>query len=403
MVATLFGLVVVGANAPASADTPSWRVTGEVEQATSRWSRGGAAIVTESVLLTDDGQSVPVRQLGGTVDGIRMEVVHGPPVLRVGDRVMAELTQGRDLRGRTSNQVHALYAAAPAGHDATGSTMPFVRTVATETRVPLYWESGCALITFHQSGTSHIEGDGEITEMRASLAEWNQSVTECSYMRLVEDGFGDGAVGLDTVNMIRFRDDEWCRPATEDEPAECYDPDAAGLTTLFFVDDEDSARNGALLDADIELNAVHFRISVDGESTQPSGCQSDLANTFTHEIGHLLGLDHTCFTTGEQLVDGNGDPQPSCSPQDALTEAQREATMFAFQDCGETKKATVEADDVAGICAMYPASADPGECAPPTFGQNGCCSTVRADSPTALGYLLLLALGLIPLRRRRSN
>mgnify|MGYP002151431953 CR=1 FL=1 len=33
-------------------------------------------------------------------------------------------------------------------------------------------------------------------------------------------------------------------------------------------------------------------ISVDGQSDGPPGCLADLANTLTHEVGHLLGLAH---------------------------------------------------------------------------------------------------------------
>ena len=34
--------------------------------------------------------------------------------------------------------------------------------------------------------------------------------------------------------------------------------------------------------------------------------------------------------------------------------------MFAFQDPGETKKATLEQDDIDGVCAIYPPGTDPG-------------------------------------------
>ena len=119
-------------------------------------------------------------------------------------------------------------------------------------------------------------------------------------------------VGLDGINLIKFRDTEWCRPATEDREAECYSPGAAGLTTLFFIDDASSSRNGEILDADIELNGVNFAISAGGVSNGTSGCLSDLANTLTHEVGHLLGMDHTCFDgQGVRPVDHLGTPIPS--------------------------------------------------------------------------------------------
>ena len=85
--------------AHASGDTDQV-LTGQVLSAHSRWARGGTAIVTESVLRLDDGREVTVRQLGGSVDGIGMLSIPAPAVLRPGDRVSAEVTITRDLRGR---------------------------------------------------------------------------------------------------------------------------------------------------------------------------------------------------------------------------------------------------------------------------------------------------------------
>src|SRR4029453_6880476 len=136
----------------------------------------------------------------------------------------------------------------------------------TDTRAPLAWESGCAILTFEQAGTTHIDGDAEFAVMEASLARWLDVTSECSYLDLRMTDPRPGEVGLDGVNLVIFREDRWCRPATADDPEEGYDPAAAGLTTLFFIDDDDSDRNGAILDADMELNAVDFSIGVDGES-----------------------------------------------------------------------------------------------------------------------------------------
>ena len=378
-------------------------LVGDVVEARSRWARGGSAIVTESTLALDDGRRVTVRQLGGSVDGIGMVVRHAPPVLAAGDRVLARVRLSRDLRGRTARLVERLWAAPPSGAASPGAPLPFVRTVATRTREPLAWESGCALIRFHEGGTSHLPGDLEFQVMQQSLDRWESATDACSYLELRAEGREDREVGLDGVNIVLFREDEWCRPATEEEPEECYSPDAAGITTLFFIDDESSDRNGAILDADVELNAVHFSISADGETTQSGGCESDLANTFTHEIGHLMGLDHTCFSGGERLADDQGRPQPNCEPVSELPADIAEATMFNYQECGETKKATPEADDVEGVCSIYPAAQDPGECEAPSLGGGGCCAVAAPDRREPVGPVLLLCLALaaaIGLRRR---
>ena len=380
-------------------------LTGEVVRAAGRWARGGTAIVTESVLRLDDGREVTVRQLGGSVDGIGMIVIPAPAVLAAGDRVSAEVVLSRDLTGRQTRLVRRLWTAeATDGPDATGGgRMPFVRTVATRTRAPLAWESGCAIVNFHADGTSHVAGDGEFAEMEAALGRWMDASRGCSYLELRLGERKRSEVGLDGTNLVVYREDRWCRPATGDDPEECYDPSAAGLTTLFFIDDGDSERNGAILDADIELNGVDFAIARDGETTHPERCASEIDNTFTHEVGHLLGLDHTCFAGGERLVDDQGDPQPNCDPVDALSEAQREATMYNFQDCGEHKKASPEPDDVDGVCGIYPVGDDPGECSSPELEDKGCCAVAGAHQRAPASALPLLALALaalLALRRR---
>ena len=97
---------------------------------------------------------------------------------------------------------------------------------------------------------------------------------------------------------------------------------------------------------------------------------ADLENTLTHELGHLQGLDHTCAdsATPANEVDENGNPPPACNNLSMLTPAElnkiREATMYNSAMPGETKKRSPEADDVAGICAIYPSaqSSKHGEC-----------------------------------------
>lgn len=72
-------------------------------------------------------------------------------------------------------------------------------------------------------------------------------------------------------NIVIFRDDEWP-----------YDGNAAALTTLTFL-----ARNGEILDADIEVNTASNDFSIDGDEGV------DLQTLFTHELGHALAFEHS--------------------------------------------------------------------------------------------------------------
>ena len=106
----------------------------------------------------------------------------------------------------------------------------------------------------------------------------------------------------------------WCRPATQDDPARCHPDSAAGITTATYVDDSGSIRDGAIVDADIEINGVDFAISSEGQTLSTQTCLSELKNTLTHELGHLLGLEHTCRASGDPArIDDKGAAVPSCN------------------------------------------------------------------------------------------
>jgi hypothetical protein len=400
VVLTTLGSLAAGpsAAAPSAADDEV-RIAGEVVRSQARLVRGGGDIATESVVRTAEGE-VTVRQLGGTVDGVAMLLSHAPPLLAVGDQVELRAATARDRRGRASLVVRAVDRLAEAPVADRTTSADFVRTVNARGGA-LYWDSSCVFIAHDGIGTSHIAGDGELAVIDQVFARWRSDTAACSYLTFELEGARQVEVGNDGVNLIRFREASWCRPATDDDPGECYPPDAAGLTTLWFINDSGSAQNGKILDADIELNAVHFTLAVDGETTRPGGgCIADLANTLTHEVGHLVGLDHTCWNgVGTQPRDDSGALAPSCDGP--LSDEAQEATMFAYQDCGETKKASPEPDDINGVCAIYPLASDPGECRRAGLDPAGCCA-VAGRRPLPLGALpLLMSVFFLVARLRR--
>ena len=388
MRALLVLVVLVPALASAA---PRMSLEGEVLATQSRWTADGSRIVTEATVRTPDGQTVVVSQLGGTVDGLTMRTFPGPEILAPGMRVALTGYEATDLAQRAHNVVDGVKVlAVPPG---------FVRTGPTKAGRYLYWESGCVYVTVDSEGTKAIAGDAEFAVIDAAIAAWNDSVQACSYMNIVKDAVEPAEVGKDKVNVIKFRDATWCRPALGDDPPRCHSPAAAGLTTAVFVDDADSSRDGAIVDADIELNGVDFAISVNDQTLGTAGCKADLGNTLTHEIGHLLGLEHPCRAAADPpRVDGDGNPVPSCS---TTTEPEiLEATMYNFQDCGETKKASLSTDDVAAICAIYPIAEDPKSCER-VSDAGGCCSAGdRAPWPAVL--LSVLTFGVLLGRRKNS-
>jgi hypothetical protein len=276
----------------------------------------------------------------------------------------------------------------------------FVRTGPTKAGKPLFWESGCIFVTIDDAGTKEINGDNEFTIVDQSIATWNTASATCSYMQVVSDGRATHEVGNDKVNVIKFRDASWCRPAIKNDPARCYSPSAAGITTAVYVDDASSSRDGAIVDADVEINGVDFAISSNGVTLGEAPCKAELANTLTHELGHLHGLEHPCLAAGDPArTDDQGHQVPLCS---ATSDPKiTEATMYNFQDCGETKKESLSQDEVTAICTIYPKAMDPGSCEPVGSG-GGCCSTSTSERPGPAFLLAGLTLVLLACGRRRT-
>ena len=358
---------------PAIASGAPTSIEGQVTGATSRWTADGSRIVTEATVHTPGGDVV-VSQLGGTVDGLSMRTFPGPEIMVPGMRVALVVHEGIDLARRTHLVVdHARILELPPG---------FVRTGPTKAGKSLFWESSCVFVTVDAGGTNEVVGDNEFEAVDAVIAEWNGKTEGCSYLNIVQAEPVASEVGRDNRNLIKFRDQSWCRPAIGDDPPRCHSPTAAGLTTAVFVDDASSERDGAIVDADIELNGADFAITHEGQTTGTSSCQAEIRNTLTHEMGHLLGLEHPCRTASDPpRIDGAGNAVPLCSQTaDPLI---LDATMYNFQDCGETKKQTLSPDDSAAICAVYPKSDDPGQCSPVT-SDTGCCSASHGIPSSAL-------------------
>lgn len=392
--------MICGALAGLAEAAPERRIEGRVTAAEAHWTPG-QRIVTEVVVTTPEGEEVRLRQSGGTVDGVGMKVIHGPPLLRSGDQVTVLARPASDLEGQTILRVASVL-------ELDRTIDPgFVRTT-NATGAPLFWDSSCVYVTYADDGTDHVAGDTEFAIMDQVFATWRDAIDECSYLTFELEGRADVEVGFDGVNVIKLRDDRWCRPASGEDPEECYDGSAAGLTTLYFIDDAESDKNGTIFDADIELNGVNFALSADGQTQGTAPCEADIANTLTHEVGHLIGLDHTCHIGGNpRPVDDEGNPVPDCFPEALLSAEVKDATMYTFQDCGETKKATPEQDDIDGVCAIYPLGGEVPDCQRPEL-EEGCCqlSPERGGTPPLAGLLLaglVFGLSLRVAARRRAR
>jgi hypothetical protein len=397
-------------------------IEGDVVAAHSYWTEDRSRIVTEATVRTADGRDLAVSQLGGSVDGIGMIQMPGPEILAPGMHVAVAAHGDVDLALRAHIVLDSVKVMAyPAG---------FVRTGPTLGGNPLHWESSCVYVTVDAAGTSAIAGDGEFAIIDAAIATWNDATSSCSSMKVMSLGREALEVGNDGVNLIKIRDTTWGRPAVGNDPPRMHPPQAAGITVATYVDvckDKDtggckascldtsgrcrttSAHDGAILDADIEINNVNFAVAVNGLSNTPGGlCIAELQNTLTHELGHLHGLEHTCLAAGDpDRVDHMGNPVPACSTVQAnrsLPANMRilEATMYNFQDCGETSKEELSDDDIESMCVVYPASA-PLACEAPGSGSGGGCCSASGDGKPESALVMSAAVALMMRRRRQRR
>jgi hypothetical protein len=194
----------------------------------------------------------------------------------------------------------------------------------------------------------------------------------------------DPVSGWDGKNMIIFRQDSWCPHSGK---AACYSPNALALTTIWK-----RIKTGEIPDADIEINAVKTTTGHAYEwndvVTNP-GRGIDFQNMLTHELGHVLGLAHNCYTATDvppSLEDHMGNETVDCYMDDQLTPQITEATMFPSVDRDDFTRRDLTNDDKAGICAIYPFT---HKVCPPPDSPGGCQVTTSAAPASTIGSLRL--------------
>jgi hypothetical protein len=212
----------------------------------------------------------------------------------------------------------------------------------------------------------------------------------------------------DNKNTIAIRTGVWTDICStlKDGTKDCHQPGELALTTVW------SRACGEVVEADVEVNADGASAApfmwADLDATVTNGFH-DLQNALTHEMGHFIGLDHTCWLNAGAAVgevDDQGNAVPDCSD---ATPAEVDATMYPSSDAGDISKRTLSQDDLDGLWAIYPAGTNPVTCG--TLRSGGCTMVPGDDGAitagvAARGICLLsgaLVLGARFLRRSRRR
>jgi hypothetical protein len=181
--------------------------------------------------------------------------------------------------------------------------------------VPLAWPTSCVGYTFSSAAPNDVTLDTARQVAARAFATW--SAVDCDDGPIALTANDLGPIDCETIayssdgpntNLIVFRDEAWPYANTG----------ALALTTVTYVLD-----TGDIRDADLELNGA-----VATFTTADDAVEVDLESILTHEAGHMLGLSH--------------------SPAE-------ESTMRPDYPPRSIALRSLEADDSAGICAIYSA------------------------------------------------
>lgn len=195
------------------------------------------------------------------------------------------------------------------------------------------------------------EADMAEVLVRATAA-WSEP--SCTGVRFTSEGFTSApAEPGDAINTV-----QWLFSGWEEHG---FPTDSAGATDILYEKDEAGAWH--IVEADLYLNATVKRQWV-AEPPAPNGAW-DLLSVATHELGHVAGLLHPCELEAVSAA-------LQCDGSEPLAET----TMYPTYSLGQS---SLEADDVDGICFLYPEEAGCDEaCADGMTCLHGACVVDRA-------------------------
>ncbi len=227
----------------------------------------------------------------------------------------------------------------------------------------LYWREGTQII-WHLNDKGNPEDMGtEFAAAQKAFGSWKTQLESCASIALHEgprtaNRRQEYDPAIINENVVVWRFEKCTDTVAVNDPChkaencgtkyDCWYHNAGALaiTTTSF-----DPRTGRILDADIELNTPGFIFStVDSPvCVKPNYAvtcvASDVQNTLTHEVGHMLGLAHNC---------------------------DQGSTMFASANPGETSKRNLDDGSKRFVCDVYPNDGGPSNSGTFLFAVEDC-------------------------------
>lgn len=229
----------------------------------------------------------------------------------------------------------------------------------------LHWDPASAPYSLNNRGSADIGDNSDIDAVAASFDAWNAVSafhyhTDC-LTSLGVSSINPGNERNDGNSIVVWVENNWV-----------YGNGTIAITFNWY-----DPNTGVIGESDLMSNGQDYTWT-----TGDTAVETDVQDFLTHEAGHYLGMGHSADTG---------------------------ATMYATGSLGETLKRSLNADDIAGVRAIY-GTGNTGASGPPmacgSKSSSGCgCDLSRERSPASLWSIVLAvaAAGIAFFARRRRG